>query len=30
MSGADPALFESLRGRAEIFLVTPGRLQPPP
>ena len=26
MSGADPALFAALQGRAEIFLVTPGRL----
>ena len=27
MTGADPALFEKLALRAEIFLVTPGRLQ---
>jgi len=27
MSGADSALFEPLRGRAEIFVVTPGRLE---
>ncbi len=27
MSGADSALFEALRGRAEIFVVTPGRLE---
>ena len=27
MSGADPALFAPLQGRAEIFLVTPGRLE---
>ncbi|MFY9657327.1 MAG: DNA replication/repair protein RecF, partial [Methylocystis sp.] len=27
MTGADPALFESLTRRAEIFLVTPGRLE---
>ena len=27
MSGADPALFAALQGRAEIFLVTPGRLE---
>jgi len=27
MSGADPALFAPLEGRAEIFLVTPGRLE---
>jgi DNA replication and repair protein RecF len=26
MSGADPLLFASLRGRAEIFQVTPGKL----
>ena len=29
MSGADPALFAPLQGRAEIFLVTPGRLEAP-
>lgn len=26
MTGADPALFEPLRGRAELLLVTPGRI----
>ena len=26
MSGADPLLFASLRGRADILLVTPGQL----
>ncbi|ARN81334.1 DNA replication/repair protein RecF [Methylocystis bryophila] len=27
MSGADPVLFAPLQGRAEIFLVTPGRVE---
>ena len=29
MTGADSALFERLASRAEIFLVTPGRLTGP-
>ncbi len=28
MSGADPSLFDSLEGRADIFTVTPGRIEP--
>ena len=28
MTGAEPALFETLRGRAEILRVTPGRAEP--
>ncbi|MFY9628313.1 MAG: DNA replication/repair protein RecF [Methylocystis sp.] len=28
MTGADPSLFASLQGRAEIFTVTPGRIDP--
>jgi len=28
MTGADPELFASLRGRAEIFAVTPGKIAP--
>jgi DNA replication and repair protein RecF len=30
MSGADPELFGALRGRAEIFKVTPGKIDPLP
>lgn len=28
MTGADPALFASLIGRADMFVVTPGRVEP--
>jgi len=27
MTGADPSLFASLKGRADIFTVTPGRME---